>query len=134
MEIELFENYLIYAQMMGIAKKVSKQFEDIYPEIIEQSNYIHFNNIAFVYMCSTKGINSARETQERVQAETRARARAESRTSSGVGSSDYSSGGEGFSSGGGGDGSFGGGGGRRRFPLKIKKHNKYNYIFTKEEV
>ena len=99
-EVHLFEEYLIYAQMMGIAKEVAKQFKDLYPEIIEQSNYGSYDNIIFVNMCAMRGISEANS----------ARARAES----------YSSGGGGFSSGGGGGGSFGGGGGRRRFPLKIK--------------
>lgn len=102
MEVELFEEYLIYAQIMGIAKKVAKQFEDIYPEIIEQSSYENYDNIIFIHTCSNRAINSARG----------AKSEAEARASS------YSSGGGGFSSGGGGGGSFGGGGGRRRILLK----------------
>lgn len=97
-EVHLFEEYLIYAQMMGIAKEVAKQFKDLYPDIIEQSNFGSYDNIVFVNMCATHGISQANS----------AKARAES----------YSSGGGGFSSGGGGGGSFGGGGGRRRIPLK----------------
>lgn len=90
-EVQLFEEYLIFAQIMGIAKKVAKEFKDLYPEIIEQSNFNSYDNIVFIHMCSTRGITSANA----------ARSRAES----------YSSGGGGFSSGGGGGGSFGGGGG-----------------------
>lgn len=90
-EVELFEEYLIYAQIMGIAKKVAKQFKDLYPEIIEQSNFNSYDNIIFIYTCSSRGISQANA----------AKSRAES----------YSSGGGGFSSGGGGGGSFGGGGG-----------------------
>lgn len=90
-EVKLFEEYLIYAQIMGIAKKVAKQFKDLYPEIIEQSNFYSYDNIIFIYTCSSRGITEAYK----------ARSRAES----------YSSGGGGFSSGGGGGGSFGGGGG-----------------------
>ena len=90
-EVQLFEEYLIYAQIMGIAKKVAKEFKDLYPEIIEQSNFSSYDNIIFIYMCSTRGITQANA----------AKSRAES----------YSSGGGGFSSGGGGGGSFGGGGG-----------------------
>lgn len=96
-EVHLFEEYLIYAQMMGIAKEVAKEFKELYPELIEQSSYGTYDNIIFIHMCSTHGISQANA----------AKARAES----------YSSGGGGFSSGGGGGGSFGGGGGRRRFPL-----------------
>ena len=97
-EVKLFEEYLIYAQMMGIAKKVSKDFKDIYPEIIEQSHFDSYDNIIFINSYASYGISSAKN------AETRA--------------NNYSSGGGGFSSGGGGGGSFGGGGGRRRFPLE----------------
>ena len=97
-EVALFEDYLIYAQMMGIAKKVAKEFKEIYPEIIEQSNFRSYDNIIIINSYATHGISTAKS------AETRAR--------------NYSSGGGGFSSGGGGGGSFGGGGGRRRFPLK----------------
>ena len=90
-EVQLFEEYLIYAQIMGIAKKVAKEFKDLYPEIIEQSNFNSYDNIIFIHMCATQGIREANS----------AKSRAES----------YSSGGGGFSSGGGGGGSFGGGGG-----------------------
>lgn len=98
-EVELFEEYLIYAQMMGIAKQVSKQFKELYPDMIEQTNYGSYDNIVYINYCASRGISSANS----------ARAAAES----------YSSGGGGFSSGGGGSGSFGGGGGRRRIPLKF---------------
>lgn len=90
-EVQLFEEYLIFAQIMGIAKKVAKEFKDLYPEIIEQSNFTSYDNIVFIHTCSSRGI-----TQANI-----AKSRAES----------YSSGGGGFSSGGGGGGSFGGGGG-----------------------
>lgn len=90
-EVTLFEEYLIFAQLMGIAKEVAKEFKDLYPEIIEQSNFNSYDNIIFINYCSNNGIQSANS----------AKARAES----------YSSGGGGFSSGGGGGGSFGGGGG-----------------------
>ena len=98
-EVELFEDYLIYAQMMGIAKQVSKQFKELYPDMIEQTNYGSYDNIVYINYCASSGISSANS----------ARAAAQS----------YSSGGGGFSSGGGGSGSFGGGGGRRRIPLII---------------
>jgi len=90
-EVQLFEEYLVFAQIMGIAKKVAKQFKNIYPEIIEQSNFTSYDYILFVHMSSHRGIVAAKS----------AKSRAES----------YSSGGGGFSSGGGGGGSFGGGGG-----------------------
>lgn len=90
-EVHLFEEYLIYAQMFGIAKTVAKQFKDLYPEIIELSHFNSYDNILFINACASSGISQA----------TSAKSRAES----------YSSGGGGFSSSGGGGGSFGGGGG-----------------------
>ena len=77
--------------MHPIIEEVAKEFKDIYPEIIEQSNFSSYDNIIFINMCASSGIFHAES----------ARTRAES----------YSSGGGGFSSGGGGGGSFGGGGG-----------------------
>ena len=90
-EVTLFEYYLIYAQMLGIAKKVAKQFKDLYPDMIEQSCFNSYDNFYYINLCTSSGISSANS----------AKTRAES----------YSSGGGGFSSGGGGGGSFGGGGG-----------------------
>ena len=90
-EVQLFEEYLIYAQMMGIADKVAKEFKKLYPDVIEQSNFNTYDTIIYVHMCSSRATVAA----------TTARSRAQS----------YSSGGGGFSSGGGGGGSFGGGGG-----------------------
>ena len=110
-EVELFEDYLIFAQMMGIAKQVSKQFKELYPEMIEQTNYGTYDNIIYINYCSSRGIASANS----------ARAAAQS----------YSSGGGGFSSGGGGGGSFGGGGGGRRLPLdNLYKNRRYNSRIT----
>ena len=105
-EVTLFEEYLIYAQMMGIAKQVAKDFKEIYPEVIEQSKFTSYDNIILINAYTTHGISTARN------AESRARS--------------YSSGGGGFSSGGGGGGSFGGGGGRRRFPLIHIKSSRIN--------
>ena len=108
-EVKLFEDYLIFAQMMGIAKQVSKQFKELYPDMIEQTNYGSYDNIIYINYCSSRGVASVNS----------ARAAAQS----------YSSGGGGFSSGGGGGGSFGGGGGGRRFPLKHKKARKQFLLF-----
>ena len=90
-EVELFEDYLIYAQMMGIAKQVSKQFKELYPNMIEQTNYGSYDNIGYINYYASRGISSANSGRAAAQS--------------------YSSGGGGFSSGGGGSGSFGGGGG-----------------------
>ena len=95
LEVHLFEEYLIFAQILGIAEKVAKQFKDLYPEIVEQSHFDSYDNIYFVQICTNRGISNARFAEQ--EAINRANS--------------YSSGGGGFSSGGGGGGSFGGGGG-----------------------
>ena len=87
-EVKMFEEYLIYAQIFGIAKEVQKAFKDLYPDIVAESCYSTYDNINFIYMYS----NSAMESAARAQANA------------------YNNGGGGFSSGGGGGGSFGGGG------------------------
>ena len=90
-EVHLFEEYLIYAQMLGNAKRVAKQFKELYPDIIEESCYSSYDNYLFVNTWCAHTITAA----------TTAKSRAEG----------YSSGGGGYSSSGGGGGSFGGGGG-----------------------
>ncbi len=87
-EVKLWNEYLIYAQIFGIADKVAKEFKKLYPDILTDDYY---NDIIFINMISHDGIKAA----------TTARDKAIS----------YSSGGGGFSSSGGGGGSFGGGGG-----------------------
>ena len=82
---------MIFAQLMGIAKEVAKNFKDVYPDIIEQSHFNDYDNISFVNHCMSHGYSAAQNGMYRA--------------------SSYSSGGGGFSSGGGGGGSFGGGGG-----------------------
>ena len=92
-EVNLWNEYLMYAQIFGIAKEVADQFKKLYPEVIqdmERYGY-SYSDIYFIHHITTDGMKSASV----------ARSRAES----------YSSGGGGFSSGGGGGGSFGGGGG-----------------------
>ena len=91
-EVNMWEYYLIYAQILGIADKVAKQFKKLYPELIENTEYGYtYNDIIFINMISFRGMNMATSSMQRAQS--------------------YSSGGGGFSSGGGGGGSFGGGGG-----------------------
>ena len=101
MQVILLEEYLIYAQLMGIAKQVAKEFKDLYPELIEQTHYNSYDDVLWIHYCSVSGISAASSAKRAAES--------------------YSSGGGGFSSGGGGGGSFGGGGGRRRLPLKLKK-------------
>lgn len=91
-DVVLFEDYLILAQMFGIADEVSKNFKKLYPDLITQTNFDSYNTVTFINLYAVHGMNSAYSAN-------RAAAR------------NYSSGGGGFSSGGGGFGSFGGGGG-----------------------
>ena len=92
-EVNLWNEYLMYAQIFGIADEVASQFKKLYPEVIQQMESMGYgyNDIIFVHSISSDGIKSASS----------AKSRAES----------YDGGGGGFSSGGGGGGSFGGGGG-----------------------
>lgn len=87
-EVKLWDYYLMYAQIFGMAKKVADEFKKIYPDVLTDNTY---NDIVFVYAFSNRAMIGA----------TTARTKAQS----------YSAGGGGFSSGGGGFGSFGGGGG-----------------------
>lgn len=91
-EVSIWEYYLIYAQILGIADKVAKQFKKLYPELFENKEYSYnFDDIIFIQTISRDGIDSAISSRSRANS--------------------YSSGGGGYSSGGGGGGSFGGGGG-----------------------
>lgn len=93
-EVHLWEDYLIYAQMFGIAKKVAEEFKKMYPELVEQMNY-DYSDIILLNNFSHNIVSTA----EKARSEAIARANS------------YSSGGGGFSSSGGGGGSFGGGSG-----------------------
>ena len=92
-EVKLWNEYLMFAQLLGMAKEVMKQFEKLYPEITEYMQNMGYDYTTFYFIdnISTTSVNAA----------SAAKAAAES----------YSGGGGGFSSGGGGGGSFGGGGG-----------------------
>ena len=79
-EVNLFEDYLIFAQILGIAKKLATQFKKLYPEIIENYNYDIYD-IFLIYTISNSGISSANAAS--------------------LNAGSYSSGGGGFSSGGG---------------------------------
>jgi len=96
-EVKLWDEYLMFAYLFGIADKVAKQLKDMYPEIMEEDPMgsgrmlFDYDTLMFVNNISMRSVSAASS----------ARAAAQS----------YSSGGGGFSSGGGGGGSFGGGGG-----------------------
>lgn len=87
-EVNLWEEYLMYAQIFGIAKKVAKEFKKLYPDIITDNVY---NDVIFINTISYSATTAASTAKQRAE--------------------NYSSGGKGFSSGGGGHGSFGSGGG-----------------------
>lgn len=116
-EVHILENYLVFAQLLGIADKVEEQFSKLYPDFNEISK-INMKNTSFYTKALSVSIVSSltRETlryQRRMERETRRRDRASSRTyshdysgidrDSGGGGSSYSSGGSssGGSSGGG---------------------------------
>ncbi len=95
-EVMLWKDYLIYAQIFGIADKVANQFKKLYPEIVSTMTSSGYNieDIILLNTFSTTAINAASSARSAANR--------------------YSSGGGGFSSGGGGGGSFGGGGGGSR--------------------
>ena len=65
-EVALFEDYLIFAQILGISKKVATQFKQLYPEIIESYDY-DFDDILLIYTFSTVGISSANSAKARAE-------------------------------------------------------------------
>ena len=87
-EVNFWQEYLMFAQILGLAKKVAKQFKELYPDMVADYTY---DSIIFIHTISRSGMSSASGARSRAQS--------------------YSSGGGGFSSGGGGGGSFGSGGG-----------------------
>lgn len=92
LEVHIWDEYLMFAYLFGIADKVGKQLKNLYPESLQfdDNRYFDYNTMIFIDNISTRSVSAA----------TSARSAAES----------YSGGGGGFSSGGGGGGSFGGGG------------------------
>ncbi len=90
MEVHLWDEYLMFAYIFGIANKVAAQLKNLYPEVLENPE-MDYNTIVFVNNISTRSVSAASSARSAAQS--------------------YSSGGGGFSSGGGGGGSFGGGGG-----------------------
>ena len=92
-EVHMWDEYLMYAQIFGIADKVMERFKKLYPEIMDEMQNYNFDYGTFVFInsISTTGVSAASAARSAAQS--------------------YSGGGGGFSSGGGGGGSFGGGGG-----------------------
>lgn len=59
-EVKLWDEYLMYAQIFGIAKEVAKQFKKLYPEIIENSNYgFDYDTFMFVNAISNTSMTYA---------------------------------------------------------------------------
>ena len=59
-EVKLWDEYLMYAQIFGIAKEVAKQFKKLYPEIIENSNYgFDYDTFMFVNTISNTSMTYA---------------------------------------------------------------------------
>lgn len=83
-EVHMWEEYLMFAQIFGIADKVAKEFKKIYPDVITDMSV---SQVAYINNVSYRGMNKALSARDRANS--------------------YSSGGGGFSSGGGGGGSFG---------------------------
>ena len=92
MEVHLWDEYLMFAYLFGMADKVAAQLKNMYPEIArEMSSYgVDYNTLLFINSLSTRSVSAASSARSAAQS--------------------YSGGGGGFSSGGGGGGSFGGGG------------------------
>ena len=92
LEVHIWDEYLMFAYLFGIADKVAKQLKNMYPEIIEQMDF-DYDTIIFINHMSVRSVSVASSARSAAQR--------------------YSSGGGGFSSGGGGgfSGGFSGGGG-----------------------
>lgn len=91
-EVKLWNEYLVFAQVLGIADKVAKEFEKVYPNYIEDMNMSYtMNDLHIINHMSRNAMHSARAAHSaHIQR--------------------MHSGGGGSSFGGGGGGSFGGGG------------------------
>ena len=103
MEVKFWDEYLMFAYLFGIADKVSKQLKDMYPEVLQYSNF-DYDMIEFVDSVSNKIVRYAGSFDAKISEDFRESARSAARTYSFGGS-----GGGGFSRGGGGGGSRGGG-------------------------
>ena len=91
-EVHLWDEYLMFAYIFGIANRVAKQLKDLYPEVLNDPNVnIDYSTLMYIDHISYNSVHAASVAMSRAES--------------------YSSGGGGFSSGGGGGGSFGGGGG-----------------------
>lgn len=58
-EVHMWDEYLIFAQGLGIADKVAKQFKDFHPTEYNQ-NINYYNTYMFVHAFSVSSVNAAR--------------------------------------------------------------------------
>lgn len=54
LEIELFEDYLIIAQVLGISEQTQKQFKELYPDMIQKTNFDSYDNVTSINYWATK--------------------------------------------------------------------------------
>lgn len=96
MEVMLWKEYLMFAQIFGIADKVAESFKNLYPEVVTEMTNSDFDYTNIIILNSMSNHMASAAISARTAAQS------------------YSGGGGGFSVGGGGGGSFGGGGGGGR--------------------
>ena len=89
-EVHIWDEYLMFAYLFGIADKVAQQLKNLYPELLEQQQNMDYTTIMMINHFSTTAVSAA----------SAARSNAEN----------YHAGGGGFGLGGGGFGAGGGGG------------------------
>ena len=68
-EVHLWNEYLMYAQIFGIAKEVADQFKKLYPEVIqdmERYGY-NYNDVYFVHAITSDGMKSASVARQRAE-------------------------------------------------------------------
>lgn len=66
MEVELWDMYLVFAEVLEIADKVEKQFEKVYPDYRKVSKIAEKKNIAKYSMeVALSGIDAADKAQKR---------------------------------------------------------------------
>ena len=60
-EVSLWNEYLMFAQMFGIADEVAKQFKELYPEVIASMNSIGYDygDVVYINHVSRSGIRSS---------------------------------------------------------------------------
>ena len=66
-EVKLWDEYLMFAYIFGIADKVAKQFKNLYPEYIENLDTVDFDTIIFLNIISTRSVSAASTARSRAQ-------------------------------------------------------------------